>query len=254
MAQVGKGRALLALNDYAAAATAVHDVPTDFRYNVYYQAVGGSSNFARYNSGTPPNASWNWAMADQKGVNGLNYITAGDPRVQSTLARTNNGYGHPQYHPDKYTSDGGSPIILADGIEARLIEAEAALRAGDASWLTILNTLRTDGTVLVTGTDSTWNAGAGGVAGLEPLDDPGDDAARVSLLFRERAFWLYLTGHRLGDLRRLVRQYQRLPDAVFPTGAYEGGTGVFGTDLNAPVPTDEILYNPNYRGCIDREA
>jgi hypothetical protein len=76
----------------------------------------------------------------------------------------------------------------------------------------------------------------------------------VDLLFRERAFWLYLTGHRFGDLRRLVRQYERLPDAVFPAGAYEGGTGVFGTDLNAPVPSDEQLYNPNYRGCINRDA
>ena len=39
----------------------------------------------------------------------------------------------------------------------------------------------------------------------------------ITLFFTERAYWLYLTGHRLGDLRRLVRDYrsphgERLPD------------------------------------------
>jgi len=35
--------------------------------------------------------------------------------------------------------------------------------------------------------------------------DPGTQVGREDLLFRERAFWLFATGHRLGDLRRLAR-------------------------------------------------
>src|SRR5581483_874628 len=105
---------------------------------------------------------------------------------------------------------------MASGVEARLIEAEAALAAGDASWLTILNRLRTDGTFTTaphpgdpTVTDTTWGPGVGavlfpnGLPGLRPLTDPGTPAARVDLLFAERAAWLFLTGHRLGDMRRL---------------------------------------------------
>jgi len=56
---------------------------------------------------------------------------------------------------------------------------------------------------------SSWSAGSGGVAELAALTDPGTAEARVDLLFRERAFWFFLTGHRQGDLRRLIRQYGR---------------------------------------------
>ena len=60
-------------------------------------------------------------------------------------------------------------------------------------------------------------------------------------MFRERAFWLYLSGHRLGDLRRMVRQYGRSADAVFPGGGgkpyiINGNNkgGVFGNEVNLP--------------------
>ena len=98
------------------------------------------------------------------------------------------------------------PVPIASGIEARLIEAEAALQAGDAgTWLAQLNAAR---------------ATRGDLA---PLDDPADATARTNLMFRERAFWMFGTGHRLGDLRRLIRQYGRhgrnhLPDGRVPEG------------------------------------
>jgi hypothetical protein len=71
-------------------------------------------------------------------------------------------------------------------------------------------------------------------------------------MFRERAFWLFGTGHRLGDLRRLVRQYGRGSETVFPTGNYFKG-GLYGTDVNIPVPFEE-RNNPNFTGCLDRGA
>ena len=77
-------------------------------------------------------------------------------------------------------------------------------------------------------------------------------------MFRERAFWLYLSGHRLGDLRRMVRDYGRTADAVYPGGGgkpyiingnNKGGT--FGTEYNLPIPFDET-NNPNFTNCINR--
>jgi hypothetical protein len=50
----------------------------------------------------------------------------------------------------------------------------------------------------------------------------------------------------------LIRQYGRTEDKVFPSGEhYKGGT--YGTDVNFPVPDDE-KYNPQFKGCIDRNA
>ena len=105
-----------------------------------------------------------------------------------------------------------------------------------------------------------WQAGTGGVAGLPPLIDPGASltgtaasAARVALLFRERAFWLFFDGHRQGDLRRLLRQYTvfRDPGRVYPTGLYLAlGTGRYGSDVVAPIPPSEAP-NPLFHGCLD---
>jgi starch-binding outer membrane protein, SusD/RagB family len=128
-----------------------------------------------------------------------------------------------------------------------LIQAEAALPVHGGSgqtWLQILNALRTDGTQ----TGGVFNPGGGNVAGLAPLTDPGSDSARVSLLFRERAFWLFLTGHRQGDMRRLIRQYGRPTETVFPTGPYYLG-GTYKTAV-AFEPFGEA-FNPNFHGCVD---
>ena len=87
-------------------------------------------------------------------------------------------------------------------------------------------------------------------AGLAPLADPGTPESRISLHFRERGFWLYLTAHRLGDFRRLIRQYGRNAEAVFPTGAYFKG-GAYGTDVVLP-PNNTETNNPNWKICTDK--
>jgi hypothetical protein len=77
----------------------------------------------------------------------------------------------------------------------------------------------------------------------------------VDQLFSERAFWLFATGHRLGDMRRLIRQYGRDPETVFPTGDWFKGGLTYGTDVNLPLPRRE-QNNPNVPnggdGCLDR--
>jgi len=121
-------------------------------------------------------------------------------------------------------------VNLMTGIEARLIEAEAAFKAGNpAGMVAKLNQARTEG----------------GVTGLAAnLTDPGTDAARIDLLFTERALWLYGTGHRLGDLRRLVRQYNRGAESVYPTGSWWKG-GNYGNQVTLPIPQSEET-NLNY--------
>jgi hypothetical protein len=136
-------------------------------------------------------------------------------------------------------------VTIVSGVEARLIEAEAQLRAGNAAGaLTTLNALR-----------AATGAGSGGVAGLAPLTDAGAADARINQLFRERAFWLFGRGHRVGDLRRLIRQYNRPANTVFPTGAWHK-SGNYGSDVTIPVPLAE-QNNPNVQSdqlCLSREA
>ena len=87
------------------------------------------------------------------------------------------------------------------------------------------------------------------------MTDPGTATGRVDLHFRERAFWFYLTAHRLGDLRRLVRQYGRAIESVYPTGAYHKQGLTRGTQATLRVPQVE-QNNPNYdpAACLVTQA
>ena len=74
---------------------------------------------------------------------------------------------------------------------------------------------------------------------------------RIDLLFRERAFWLFGTGHRLGDLRRLVKHYGRDAESVFPSGAYHlGGKYDTATSLGFDIKGEEQA-NTGVTGCRD---
>ncbi len=74
------------------------------------------------------------------------------------------------------------------------------------------------------------------------------------MVFDERAYWMFLTGHRQGDLRRLVRVYGWPETSVYPTGAYAPGGGQYGRYTNLPVPYSERAINTSYQGCINRDA
>jgi hypothetical protein len=352
-AQIGKGRAYLALGQYDAAAVAVQGVPTDYTYqfavNWRPNPLPGGVFGGVFGGGIYGTGSGGYTVADRQGNLGLPYRSSDDPRTASEVWGSNS-FGVAQYAP---VADGGAalaltsviaPITVANGIEARLIEAEAALKHGNASWLTILNTLRTNGAsttipaqtlidtlgkthcggtygtcgtspggstpefgqpvggfpgytmvaadttypappgfagtngscwanswytpcyddsllvvlTLVKPAATVWSAGMGGVNGLAPLTDPGaspGDTARIRLLFAERAYWLFLTGHRQGDLRRLMRNYGLAQSAVYPTGAYPltGAFGRFGSDVTAPIPANERV-NPRFSGCLSRGA
>lgn len=248
LARVGKGRALLALGAYDSAAQAVASVPDGFTYQFLVDWTGGFSDFGG-NLFNPNNSTANYTVADQEGGTGLPFISSGDPRTASQAPNTN-PFSVPQYVPLKYggTTPGTSPITVADWIEARLIRAEAALQAKDyTAWLTQLNTLRETATV------------PGQTIPLADTADPGQvngsDSARVSLLFHERAYWLFVTGHRQGDLRRLIREYHRSADQVYPTGLYPlSQLGVYGNDVTAPINDASESANPLFHSCLSRGA
>jgi hypothetical protein len=268
--QVGKGRALLAIGQYQQAADDVSTVPSDaaYRIRISFRPNAVSSNYIEFGFGTGYST-----VANREGQNGQPYISSGDPRTKADTATFIETTGtltihYPSKYRTSYTTQHSADSVLftlADGVEARLIQAEAALHAGDVStWLTTLNALRTDGSFTTAPSanpdsagviDTTWNAGTGGVAGLKPLTDPGSPDARVNTMFAERAAWLFFTGHRLGDLRRFSRQYGRDPDSIFPTGQYLSGqspTGLYGTDVNVPIPSTERI-NPYFHGCQTRD-
>jgi starch-binding outer membrane protein, SusD/RagB family len=233
LATVGRARALLDLDRFAEAADAASAVPTEFVYNTEHSASPlklQNAIWSYTNSGL-------WSVSDLEGDTGLPYRSANDPRVPYTDTEdVGLDLITPQFNLDKYP-DATAPVPVADGIEARLIEAEAQLQADDLSGMrATLNDLR-------------QNAIS---PALSNLPTPANHDAAVDQLFSERGFWLYATGHRLGDMRRLIRVYGRDSETVFPTGAYHKN-GTYGPDVNLPIPIEE-LNNSNSHGCIDRNA
>ena len=234
LASVGKGRALLDLGLFAEAAAAVAVVPTEFQYvtehadsplrlqNAIYVlqrglplvGVGrrGRCRPALPHRGGPPGAL--------RGRGGLGP-----------------GRHHAAVHPRKYP-DASASVVVADGIEARLIEAEAQLQIPDLAGMTAtLNDLRD-------------------AEGLDPLAEPGYPGGGRGPAVQRAGLLDFATGHRLGDMRRLIRQYGRTAATSSQSGTYIKG-GSYGTDVNLPIPQEE-QNNPNRSGagsgCLRRRS
>lgn len=246
-ARVARGRAALALDDFANAAGYVAAVPTAFAYQHTFSLTGSTN--ALWGQGL---SSRRYSVGDSVEGNARNilvrnaipFASSRDPRLGTVTIPTSgavNGQDGLTYARTTTLWAQLTPVDVANGVDARMIEAEAALRGGNAAqWLAIHNALRAAPPKL----------GEVQPARLAALADPGSDAARVSLHFREKAFWTFGRGQRLGDLRRLIRQYGRTQDQVFPVGVHYKG-GMYGPDVNLPVTTDE-RNNPNFTGCTDR--
>jgi len=256
-AKIVKARAFMSQGktQFGAAAALVADVPTTFRYvtthtNAQNRQWNGVNAFI--------NQFERFSLVDFDGTNGLDFMAAHDPRIP-WIRTPANDFGFdgttPQFDQGIYPLETTS-LPIATGIEARLIEAENLLSTGDAGWLTKLNDLRANTALYPTVAPG---APYQVFPNLAPLTDPGTPAAQEDLLFRERAFWLFLTGHRMGDLRRLIREYGRTEAATFPGGGgkpyiINGNNkgGSFGTDVAIPIPLEETnnpQYTPNYPAC-----
>ena len=242
--KVVRGRIQLNLNQPADAALSVAGVPTNFTYNMLHSQTTNSNQIWNFN-----NLAWRYSVGNSEGTNGVNFATAADPRVpvciggdvtcrNNGVTRTTRDDLTAPLHVQLVFPIRESSVALTSGIEARMIEAEAQLRASNTA-----------------GALATLNAARTTVTGLVALTDAGSADARINQLFRERAIWLFGRGYRLGDMRRLVRQYNRAATSVFPVGTWHKG-GNYGTDVNFPVPQAE-QNNPNLpagQTCIDRNA
>jgi len=243
--RVLRGRILLNLNRPADAALGLSAVPATFVYQMAHAQTATDNQIWAFN-----NSARRYSVSNNEGTNGLNFATANDPRLLTcqggdatcraigVTSTTRDDLTTPIYIQRIWPTRESS-VTIVSGIEARMIEAEAQLRAAQP-----------------TAALATLNAARATVTGLAALTDAGTDAARVDQLFRERAFWMFSTGHRTGDLRRLIRQYNRTAGSVFPTGQWHKG-GTYGADVTVPIPQAE-QNNPNIgsgnQACIDRNA
>ena len=247
-ASIAKGRTLVDMANFAAAATAVAGVPTAYTYNVTFSQPTNDNNLWGLAGQVSTRARFVVGdSVDSQGLlkNVIPFASAKDPRVPVDCPNQKTFDGFTPLVDQLIWVNRSDPIPVATGVDARLIEAEAKLQANDiAGTMTILNALRTTSQTL----------GPLKVPAMAALPTPSTQAAAVDLFFREKAFWQFGRGNRLGDMRRLIRQYGRTQDTVFPIGKFhKPGGASYGTDVNLPV-TDNEKTNPNFTGCIDRNA
>lgn len=249
-ARVAKARVLIDLgrfNDVAAVIPATA-VPTEFQLTATFSLTAGSNQIWSLNT-----SAKRWVVGDSfdtggRITNAIPFASAGDPRVPVTGTSTGTSAAGKSF--DTATNfifqklwgrTDATPIV--SGLDARLMEAEVRLQANDYAGMTgILNTLR----------GSAQNLGAVTTPVMPALAVPATRDAAIDQFFREKAFWTFGRGQRLGDLRRLVRQYSRAANTVFPTGQFFKG-GTYGADTNFPATVDE-QNNPNFTGCANRDA
>ena len=268
LSAIGKARALLNKGDYAGAAAAVAAVPTTYVFLLEHsvnQAAENNPSYALQDNGryglsnlegglngtaalrpdltTPPTTA--------PSAEGLAFRGARDPRVPwQPRGATFCFSSSVRCYIDNNNPTLDADVPLASGVEARLIEAEYDLQRGDAaSMIAKLNALRASviplEAALHPSQKQTFRDASGAMV-LPPLTDPATVTmtpqqmfdARRALLFSERAFWLFNSGHRLGDLRRLVRNYGLPSNTVFPSGPHFRG-GTFGNDVAYPIPFNE---------------
>lgn len=258
-AKIAKARALMGLGgntNYQSASTLVASIPLTHAYNTTFATTSGDNIL--WNQ---PNSSARYTVGDSLEGNARNlfvanaipFFSAQDPRLPVAYTVSGTGGKDTLKAQDGFTYvrkttlwARTTPVPLTNGIDAKLIVAEALLSAGNSqAWLDTLNSLRTQRPKVG---EITPAAGS-----LSALAMPATAAARVNLMFREKAFWTFSRGQRLGDLRRLIRQYGRTPDTTFPVGTHYRNV-TYGDDVNLPVPKDEEKNNPLFNGCLDRKA
>ena len=245
-ASIGKARTLLNLGQQSAAGPLVSAVPTNYAYLMTFDQTTGDQQLWSLN-----NSAGRYTVGDSvdnitgRIPNAIPFFSAKDPRVPTASPTSPKPFdGVTPLRTQQVYPGRSDPVPLVSGIDARLIEAETKMVAGDfAGMMTTLNALRT----------ASQRIGPLTVPAMAALTTtPTTKDAAVDLLFREAAFWQFGRGQRLPNLRREIRLYGKTQDQLFPTGKFHK-EGVFGVDVNIPVP-DAELTNPNFHGCLDRKA
>ncbi|MFB6240852.1 MAG: hypothetical protein ABEJ46_04740, partial [Gemmatimonadota bacterium] len=207
-ARVGQARALMFLGNYQEAASRVAQVPTDFVFTMEYSAnTPSETNEVYARSWGTNNFNLRWTIGNGKDQSrGNEKYAFYDSWVSKGLiippeAHDRTAFGSPNRPvslENIYTSK-SDPIPLATGWEARMIEAEAMLRNGQAGAAQQMVNKLLSSPELNPIADVTF----------EPVDftdgggfQPQDDLPEMA---RARAAGLWLQGQRQGTLRRFFR-------------------------------------------------
>ena len=241
LAEIGAARVLLDSGDYTDAAALVANVPDLYLYSVGYS----------FNSTNQYNGVYEFSVNERRyavrirragpvcrtartATPGWSGLTTGPGSIGS----------QENYAEDSSTRARTIPFPVATGMEALLIRAEAAFNtSGPAAALPFVNRAR----VAWNSVNRTLNATAAVGDTIGALASIPTGNAGLLVIFKERAYDLWLTAHRLGDERRLIRQYGFTADQVFPIGPYPAG-GNYGPDVALVLPATEAS-NPNYVPC-----
>ncbi|HSR40798.1 MAG TPA: hypothetical protein VLL48_01470, partial [Longimicrobiales bacterium] len=240
-AVVGQGRAQLWLGQYDQAATTVSGVADDFAFAVEYSSntPGQNNELFQWTWGVLQTIRWTigngtaaerdfelWPyLAEWESVGLIDPdpgLTADNAALDVTLQLL-------------YTSQ-GSDILLASGWEARMIEAEAELRQGDAASVQnaedIVNALLTDpGQASNPMRSINPDVPTGAFAAVDFT--AGDLEGNLTELARARSAGLWLSGERQATLRRFRDDGVDL----YPVRR--------GDDVCLPIVQRELDTNPN---------
>lgn len=231
-----KARALNALGQFSAASGIAHLINDSSKISEVFIPGRDSSYLGRSPSFLASGRDTSLHVINNKGTNGLRWIPD-DVETLDARLMLRSLYPH---KPKFFFSN--RVVSFFDGAEARLIEAEYYLDLGDIdAYLEMINRVRR------------MFRYENGLP-LSDTIDPGTEVGRIDLLFKERAYTLYLTGRRLGDMRRMVNQYRRSMNDVYPVGPVEGVVfEVYGSNYvfvpEISFTGREETYNPLYNGC-----
>lgn len=236
-AVAGRAQARLWLGNFAGAASDAKQVPSNFRFEIGYDASDiNLQNVFFVSNANLPYRTYSIHFTFQK-----DYFTqTGDPRAEWATVpgvpfanSSLQGFGQVPWSIQKKYPAHTSPVRLAGGPEMRLIEAEAALQSGDwPAALALVNQVRTSYTSTTTGKKlDPWTAANAVEAGT-----------RLKL---ERSIELWLEGRHFGDLRRW--ESQKTP-GTFTLPNFEALTPLFSSNPRGKcfdIPTSERNANPN---------
>lgn len=230
-AYAGRAQVRVDLGDWTGAVVDAAKVPTTLKYQMPYYA-----NVDEYGYNRTMWSSSSQSFYKATSVWGTWYAkyydSSKDPRVPYTqTALTGAGafppVGKVPWWPQaKYVTQTAG-INLATGREARLIEAEAALRNGDiATAMARIDANRAS-------------------ANAPMAARPATLADAWTLLKQERGIELWLEGRRLADRRRWAAD--QTPGALDPLEVPGAASYLEGQSMCFPVSQDEIDTNPNLK-------
>lgn len=231
-AYAGRAQVRVALADWPGAVADAARVPTAFVYKMPYFANVDEFGYNRtmWSSSSQSffkaTSTWNTWYSQY-------YDETKDPRVSYTLTSLKGSGAFPpvgavNWWPQSKYATNTAGVNLASGREARLIEAEAALRGGNI------------------GNAMTLIDGNRASAGAPVAARPANLAEAWTLLKRERGIEMWLEGRRIADLRRWAAT--STPGSLDPKEIPGAASYLEGQSSCFPVSRQEIDTNINHVG------